>query len=122
MWGFFVSYDRERKQAYQTRVDGVAQVDDILHEERGSGDVAWAWWPDKYKVVVADVVIKQWTEARWLWSIVGKEENLNGGDGCADGGCCTASRRRRAGRLGPPGMRPTTVEMTRGRCSPSFGR
>ena len=63
MWGFFVSYDRERKQAYQTRVDGVAQVDDVLHEERGSGDVAWAWWPDKYKAVVADVVIKQWTEA-----------------------------------------------------------
>ena len=63
MWGFFVSYDRERKQAYQTRVDGVAHVDDILHEERGSGDVAWAWWPDKYKAVVADVVVKQWTEA-----------------------------------------------------------
>ena len=41
----------------------MAQVDDILHEERGSGDVAWAWWPDKYKAVVADVVVQQWTEA-----------------------------------------------------------
>ena len=96
MWGFFVSYDRERKQAYQTRVDGVAQVDDILHEERGSGDVAWAWWPDKYKAVVADVVVKKWTEAdvHVGFGPCGKneEENLHGGDGCADGVCRTYSK------------------------------
>ena len=41
----------------------VAQVEDILHEEGCSGDAVWAWWPDGYKAVVADVVVKQWKEA-----------------------------------------------------------
>ena len=58
-----------------------------------------------------------------------EEENLHGGDGCADGVCRTYSKSTSsssmikflAGSLGPPGMRRTTVEMTRGRCSPSFG-
>ena len=36
--GFFVGHDGERKQVYQTRVDDVAKVEDVLHEEGPSGN------------------------------------------------------------------------------------
>ena len=84
-------------------MDDVAQVEDVLHEEGGFGDAAWALpLPNTYNAVVADVVVKQWKEAdlhagsRPLWCVENEEDDLRGDDGCADGGCRTQHRHSRA--------------------------
>ena len=79
--GFFVGHDGERKQVYQTRVDDVAKVEDVLHEEGPSDNTLWAWWPDRHKAVVVGVVAKQWREADvHAGSGLHEKDNLHGGE------------------------------------------
>ena len=59
----------------------MAKVEDVLHEEGPPDNTLWAWWPDRHKAVVVDVVVKQWREADvHAGSGPHEEDNLHGGE------------------------------------------